>query len=133
MICVLFGVSYAQKSDTTHAIGKDKDGDMWYLDTDLVVRPKPPADWMLIVPMYTLLPGRGLIFYFNVDCSDSTYQLTRAQVVDVSGRVLVDDDKKTAWAKFVGHTGAGARLACTTFRNKTTRLPAINDGKTDGR
>ena len=133
MICVLFGVSYAQKSDV-HAIGKDSDGDMWYVDTTLVVRPQPPADWLLIVPMYTLLDGRTLVFYFNVDCSDSTYQFRKAQSLNRQGETLWEKDEKSAWARFTGYTGTGARVVCNKLGNRpSTKLPVTNGKEVDGR
>lgn len=111
MICVLFSVSYAQNK-TTHAIGKDNDGDMWYIDTALVVQPRPPADWIRVMPIYTLLPGRALIFYFNVDCSDGTYQFYKAQSIDANGKILFEREDPSRWSKFTGYSGAGARMAC---------------------
>lgn len=133
MICALFGVSYAQKTDV-HAIGKDSDGDMWYVDTTLVARPKPPADWMLLVPMFTLLDGRTLVFYFNVDCSDSTYQLRKAQSINRQGETLWEKDEKSAWSKFTGHTGNGARIVCNKLGSRpSTRLPISTSKEVDGR
>jgi len=111
-ICVLSGVFYAQKPDTTYYVGKDKDGDSWFLDTDTVVRPKPPADWLLIMPIYTRLPGRTLVFMFNVDCADSTYQLVRAFTMNTKGEVIWTRDDPSTWAKFEGYSGNAAKITC---------------------
>lgn len=133
MICALFGVSYAQKSDV-HAIGKDSDGDMWYVDTTLVVRPQPPADFLLVMPIYTILTGRTLVFYFTVDCSDSTYRLVKAHTINRQGETIWEKDSDGVWAKFAGYSGNGARVVCRTFQGRpSTKLPVTNDGKTDGR
>lgn len=132
ILAVALSVS-AQKEGTVHAIGKDSDGDMWYVDTTLVVRPKPPADWMLIVPMYTILEGRTLVFYFSVDCSDSTYQLRKAQSINRQGETLWEREEKSAWSRFTGHTGNGARIVCTSEGKKSTRLPVSTSKEVDGR
>jgi hypothetical protein len=133
MICALFGVSYAQKTnDTTHNLGKDRDGDTWYLDTDLLRRLDPPADWVIIMPIYSILTNSGLIFFYNVDCSDSTYQMFRARSIDVNGRVIFSDDKRSAWGKWSGYSGRAAKIACE-HMNKGRRLPVSNDGRIIGR
>ncbi len=106
---------------------------MWYVDTTLVVRPKPPADWMLVVPMYTILEGRTLVFYFKVDCSDSTYQLGKAQSLNRQGETIWEKEEASAWSRFAGHTGNGARIICADQRKKSQRLPVTNDAKVDGR
>ena len=111
-ICVLSGTFYAQKPETTYYVGKDKDGDSWFLDTDLVVRPKAPADWLLVMPIYTRLPGRTLVFMFNVDCSDSTYQFARAFMMDTSGKVMWTRDTTTRWGRFDGYSGNAAKITC---------------------
>lgn len=126
MICVLFGVSYAQQDLTVHNIGKDKDGDTWYVDTSLTRKLNPPSDWITLMPIYTLLPGRALVFYFNVDCAEGTYQLRKAQSIDTNGRVIWEQNERSSWAKFVGYSGRGAQIVC----KQGNRLP-IGDGRID--
>jgi hypothetical protein len=128
MICVLFGASYAQKTDTVHNVGKDRDGDTWYLDTDLVVTPRPPADWIRVMPIYTRLSGRTLVFMYNVDCSDSTYQFVKAFAMDAAGNTLYEENKRSAWAKFSGYSGNAARIVC----RKERQLP-LSSGQDGGR
>lgn len=126
MICTLFGVSYAQKTDTIHDVGKDKDGDSWYLDTKLIVRPEPPAEWLLVMPIYTRLGERTLVFMFNVDCSDSTYQFVKAFSMDRTGKILFEETKRTDWARFTGYSGNAARITCRV--KGAQRLPMSNRG-----
>jgi hypothetical protein len=109
-----------KKEDTIHPVGKDGDGDQWYLDTSLVVTPKPPSDWVRIMPIYTTTKGRTLVFFFNVDCSDSTYQMTRAFSMDDAGRKLWERTVTSRWAKFVGYSGNAARIVCAAERRPTS-------------
>jgi len=129
MMCALFGATYAQTSDTIHDVGRDSDGDTWYLDTSLVVRPKPPADFLLIMPVYTKMDGRTLVFIFTVDCSDSTYQMSRAFTMNGQGEILWRREEKSRWANFTGYSGNAARIIC----RRDFKLPIVNDGKSDGR
>jgi hypothetical protein len=124
MICALFGVSYSQKTDTVYNVGKDRDGDTWYLDTDLVVRPQPPADWLRIMPIYTTLDARTLIFLFNVDCSDNTYQLVKAFSLDRRGNKIWEREERGRWSPFTGYSGNAARIVCRTNAGK--QLPVTN-------
>ena len=126
MICVFFGVSYSQEADTVHNVGKDKDGDTWYLDTSLIRRLDPPSDWAILMPIYTEMSNSTLVFVFNVDCSDSTYQLVSAFSFDKSGRRLFHSKERTAWAKFTGYSGNAARITCRTEGSR--RLPTISRG-----
>ena len=119
MICALFGVSYPQAKDTVHNVGKDKDGDTWYLDTEVIRRLDPPAEWAYIMPIYTRLPGRTLVFFFNVDCTDNTYQLVRSLTLDNNAEVIGRRDERSVWASFTGYSGNAAKIVC----RQTRRLP----------
>jgi hypothetical protein len=124
MICVLSGVSYSQTKDTLHNVGKDRDGDTWYLDTEVVRRLDPPAEWAYIMPIYTKLPGRTLVFFFNVDCTDNTYQLVRSLTLDSNARVINRTNERSVWAPFTGYSGNAARIVC----RENQRLPITNRG-----
>lgn len=126
MIWVLFGVSYSQES-TTYDIGTDKDGDTWFLDTSLTRKLAAPADFITLMPIYTRVSGRLLVFYFNVDCSDSTYQFIKAQSIASDGRILWEREEKSRWANFTGYSGRGARIVC----KQTKGLPTIESGRID--
>jgi hypothetical protein len=130
MMCALFGVSHAQATDTVHNVGKDRDGDVWYLDTDMVVRPRPPADWVRVMPIYTNLAGRTLVFIFNVDCSDNTYQLVKAFSMDAQGRKTWERDENGRWSNFTGYSGNAARIVCRTNAGRflDVRQGVISEG-----
>ena len=119
MICVLSGVAYSQTKDTLHNVGKDRDGDTWYLDTEVVRRLDPPAEWAYIMPIYTRLPGRTLVFFFNVDCTDNTYQLVRSLTLDNEANVIGRTTERSIWASFTGYSGNAAKIVC----RMTNRLP----------
>ena len=129
LICAFFGVSYSQKTSTVHNVGKDKDGDVWYLDTSLVVKANPPADWLRVMPIYTQLPGRTLVFMFNVDCTDSTYQFVKAFSMDRGGNLLFEETNRSAWSRFAGYSGNAARMVC----RQAQGLPINNDSRIIGR
>ena len=118
MICALFGVSYAQDMDTIYDVGRDKDGDTWFLDTSLIRRLDPPADWAILMPIYTKVKGGTIVFTFNVDCSDSTYQLTGSITLFDSNRKPVRTVKQTAWTKFFGYSGKAARITCRVTKGR---------------
>jgi hypothetical protein len=124
MICAFFGVSYSQTKDTLHNVGKDRDGDTWYLDTEVVRRLDPPAEWAYIMPIYTKLSGRTLVFFFNVDCTDNTYQLVRSLTLDSNARVINRTNERSVWAPFTGYSGNAARIVC----RENQRLPITNRG-----
>jgi len=122
MMCALFGVSHAQNTDTVYDVGKDRDGDTWYLDTDMVVKPRPPAHWLRVMPIYSILRDRTLVFIYNVDCSDSTYQLVKAFSMDNRGRKIWERDERGRWGQFTGYSGNAARIVCRT--NAGRELPS---------
>lgn len=116
MVATLATAGTGQDTKTIHNIGKDKDGDTWYLDTSLVFRLRPPADWVLLMPIYTTLNGRTLVFMFNVDCSDRTYQMVKAFSMNRAGETLWEKTERTPWSSFTGYSGRAGTLTCNNQR-----------------
>jgi hypothetical protein len=128
LICVFFAVSYAQKAGTIHNIGKDRDGDTWHLDTSLVRQGENNLSWLRIMPIYTRVNGAVLVFIYNVDCSDSTYQLSKSMLLR-SGEIVSQESHQSAWANFFGYSGNAARIVCKPAAKRpagtNTRLPEL--------
>jgi hypothetical protein len=76
------------------------------------------------MPIYTKLPGRTLVFFFNVDCTDNTYQLVRSLTLDSNARVINRTNERSVWAPFTGYSGNAARIVC----RENQRLPITNRG-----
>lgn len=127
MICVLFGVSYAQKGAKVHNLGKDADGDTWFLDTSLVKQGRDEFAWITYMAVYSFLNERLLVFYFNVDCSDRTLQFVKAQAFNSEAKVVWEKEDRSAWSSFSGFAGRGASISCQEVK-KGTILPVINKG-----
>lgn len=122
-ICVLFvGLGYGQKKSTLHDIGKDKDGDTWYIDTDLVRQGSGNLSWVTFMAIFTPMNDRILVFYYNVDCSDSTYQFVKAQTMDAKGTLLWEKTASSRWVPFASYSGRGGRIACEHIK-KGNRIP----------
>lgn len=127
MICVFFvGFGMAQLKDGTYNVGKDREGDTWYLDSNLVVPVKDTDGYVMAIYTGTVV---RIVFFFVVDCSDNTYKLTRS--LGYRNDVLFhQEDIKSKWANFQGYSGRAAKLVCDAHP-KGRRLPAIGEGRID--
>jgi len=115
------------KKEEIYEVGRDKDGDLWHLDLSLVVRPRPPADWLLVMPIYTTDGSRTLVFMYNVDCSDNTYQIVKGFSMNRRGETIWESQRRGDWSKFQGYSGNAGRILCS----KKRQIPVNNSPITE--
>lgn len=119
IMCAMLTAS-AQMKDGIYNLGKDDDGDTWYLDSNLVIPIKTVPNHY-VMSIYMDKKARRLFFMFHIDCTDNTYRLIGARAFYRDHLVYTNNDESD-WANFKGYSGRAATMVC----KADTKLPVNN-------